>query len=296
MITKFGKRFITSYLANGLNFNQKDIAIGIGSQAPTLNDSDLQFEFYRSGVFLGSSDIQTNTATGVTTYSVVYKTTLPTDVEGIISEIGIFPTTSSGSTDYSSQYISSFEDSTQWKDSSGNQPPTVSTPTPRIGSSYFSITATAGQSKSYSLDTVFNLSGYGVDDSMTIAFYQTDLNLDYVYVRFYSSPTNYKEIRFPGYSSVGQKISLPAKMSSLFNSTFSSAGATDFSAITTIEVGAKAKSSGATNVLLDGLRINDDDRYNSQYGLISRSILTSPIVKKLGVEMDIEYKINLGFL
>ena len=30
MITKFGKRFITSYLASGLNFNQKDIAIGIG--------------------------------------------------------------------------------------------------------------------------------------------------------------------------------------------------------------------------------------------------------------------------
>ena len=38
MITKFGKRFITSYLASVLDFNQKDIAIGIGSQAPTLND------------------------------------------------------------------------------------------------------------------------------------------------------------------------------------------------------------------------------------------------------------------
>ena len=112
MITKFGKRFITSYLANGLNFNQKDIAIGIGSQAPTLNDSDMQFEFYRSGVFLGSSDIQTNTATGVTTYSVVYKTTLPTDVEGIISEIGIFPSGSAQNTDYSSKYISSFENTT----------------------------------------------------------------------------------------------------------------------------------------------------------------------------------------
>ena len=44
------------------------------------------------------------------------------------------------------------------------------------------------------------------------------------------------------------------------------------------------------------LRLNDDDRYNPQYGLISRSVLSSPIVKMLGVEMDIEYKINLGFL
>ena len=185
MITKFGKRFITSYLASGLNFNQKDIAVGIGSQAPTVNDSDMQFEFYRSGVFLGSSDIQTNTANGVTTYSVVYKTTLPTDVEGIISEIGIFPTGFLQNTDYSSKYISSFENTTSWKDSSGEQPISVSTPTPRIGSSYFSITAASNQSKSYSLDTVFDLAGYGVDDSISLAFYQTDLNLDYIYVRFY---------------------------------------------------------------------------------------------------------------
>jgi hypothetical protein len=295
MITKFGKRFITSYLASGLNFNQKDIAIGIGSQAPTLNDSDMQFEFYRSGVFLGSTDIQTNTATGVTTYSVVYKTTLPTDVEGVISEIGIFPTGFTQNTDYSSKYISSFEDNTSWRDSLGGQPLSVSTPTPRIGSSYFSITAASNQSKSYSLDTIFDLSGYGVDDSITLAFYQTDLNLDYVYVRFYSSPTNYKEIRFAGASSIGNKI-LSSKLSSIFNSAFSSTGATDFSKITTIEVGAKAKVSGQTNVLLDGLRLNDENRYNSQYGLISRSVLSTPLVKTLGVEMDIEYKIDLGFL
>jgi hypothetical protein len=295
MITKFGKRFITSYLASGLNFNQKDIAIGIGSQAPTLNDSDMQFEFYRSGVFLGSSDIQTNTATGITTYSVVYKTTLPTDVEGIISEIGIFPSGSAQNTDYSSKYISSFENTTDWKDSSGAQPISVSTPTPKIGSSYFSITAASNQSKSYSLDTVFDIAGYGVDDSISLAFYQTDLNLDYIYARFYSSPTNYKEIRFLATTSIGHKI-LSLKLSSLFNSTFSSAGATDFSKITIIEIGAKAKVSGATNVLLDGLRLNDEDRYNSQYGLISRSILSTPIVKPLGIEMDIEYKLNLGFL
>jgi hypothetical protein len=295
MITKFGKRFITSYLANGLNFSSKDIAIGIGSQSATVNDTDMEFEFYRSGVFLGSTDIQTNTSTGITTYSVVYKTTLPTDVEGIISEIGIFPSASAENTDYSSRYISSFEDTTLWKDSNGDQPTKVSTPTPKIGASYFSLSALANQSKSYSLDTVFDLSGYGVEDGISIAFYQSDLNLDYVYVRFYSSPTNYKEIRFAGGTSVGHKI-ISSQLSDLFNSSFSSSGATDFANITKIEVGAKAKSSGQTTVLLDGLRLNDDYKYNTQYGLISRSILSEPIVKTLGVEMDIEYKINLGFL
>lgn len=295
MITKFGKRFITSYMANGLNFNEKDIAIGIGNRAATANDTDMQFEFYRSGVFLGSSDIQTNTATGETTYSVVYKTTLPTDVEGVIREIGLFPTASLQNTDFSSQYISSFENSYSWRDSNGDEAEKVSSPQPRIGSSYFEISAPLGQSKYYAIDTLFDISGYGVDDSLNIAFYQIDLNLDYVYVRFYSSPSDYKEVRFAGTSTVGEKI-LNAKLSELFNSSFSSSSPTDFSTITNIEVGAKAKSSGSTVVLLDGLRINDDDRYNPQYGLISRSVLTNPIIKKLGVEMDIEYKIDLGFL
>ena len=295
MITKFGKRFITAYLANGLNFNEKDIAIGIGSTAPTTNDTDLDFEFYRSGVFLGSTDIQTNTTTGNTTYSVVYKTTLPTDVEGIISEIGLFPSAFSQNTDYSSRYISSFEDTTLWTDSSGNQPTKVLTPTPKIGSSFFSVSAASGQTKSYSLDTIFDMSGYGVEDTISIAFYQSDLNLDYVYVKFYSSPTNYKEIRFSSTSSIGHKI-VSAELTNLFNSLFTSSGATDFANITKIEVGVKAKSSGETVVLLDGLRLKDNDKYNTQYGLISRSVLSTPIVKTLGVEMDIEYKINLGFL
>jgi len=295
MITKFGKRFITSYLANGLNFNSKDIAVGIGSLAATVNDTDLQFEFYRSGVSLGSIDIQTNTSSGQTTYAVVYKATLPTDVEGIISEIGIFPTAFSQNTDYSSKYISSFEDTSSWLDSNGNQPTKVLTPTPKIGSSFFSVSATNGGSKSYGLNTIFDISGYGVDDSMSFAFYQSDLNLDYVYARFYSSASNYKEVRFAGDTSIGHKV-LTVKLSNLFNSAFTSTGATDFANIMKIEVGAKAKTSLSTTVLLDGLRLNDDDRYNPQYGLISRSVLSSPIVKTLGVEMDIEYKINLGFL
>ena len=295
MITKFGKRFITSYLANGLNFNSKEIAVGIGSLAPTVNDTDLQFEFYRSGVSLGSIDIQTNTSTGQTTYAVVYKAILPTDVEGIISEIGIFPTAFAQNTDYSSRYVSSFEDTSSWLDSNGNQPTKVLTPTPKIGSSLFSVSATNGGSKSYSLETIFDISGYGVDDSMSFAFYQSDLNLDYVYARFYSSASNYKEVRFAGDTSIGHKV-LPNKLSNLFNSSFTSSGDTDFSKITKIEVGAKAKPSLSTTVLLDGLRLNDDDRYNPQYGLISRSVLSTPIVKVLGVEMDIEYKINLGFL
>jgi hypothetical protein len=62
-----------------------------------------------------------------------------------------------------------------------------------------------------------------------------------------------------------------------------------------VSVGAKAKSSGATTVLLDGLRINDEDTFNSYSSIISRSVLTNAVNKTYGREMDIEYRIGLTF-
>ena len=77
LITKFGKRYLTQYLAGQSNTNLKDIAIGIGSTPASVNDTQLGFEFYRSPVTMSSIDIQTSSVTGVSTYGVVHKTTIP---------------------------------------------------------------------------------------------------------------------------------------------------------------------------------------------------------------------------
>jgi len=47
MITKFGKRFLVSYLAGNADFTSKELALGIGSAAPNSkgNDTKLAFEF-----------------------------------------------------------------------------------------------------------------------------------------------------------------------------------------------------------------------------------------------------------
>jgi hypothetical protein len=109
ILTKFGKRYLTQYLAGQASTTVKDIAVGIGSITPaTVNNTGLDFEFYRSQVNLSSVDIQTSPTTGVSTYGVVYKTTLPVDVSGIISEVGLFPSITLGATDYASKSISSF--------------------------------------------------------------------------------------------------------------------------------------------------------------------------------------------
>jgi hypothetical protein len=295
ILTKFGKRYITQFLAGQSNTSSKDIALGIGSTPATVNDTQLNFEFYRSEVNITSVDIQTSTSTGLTTYGVVYKTTIPVDVSGIINEIGLFPSITLGTTDFGSRSISSFEDNQSWLDSEGNYPALVTVSSPKIGPYYMSVVAASSQSKNYFYDFNLDISGYSANDSMTMAYYQSDLNLDYVFLRAYDSNNNYYEIRYPSEATVGYKVK-SLNLSSLYSSGFTS-GTPNKNSIVKISVGAKAKSSGATTVLLDGLRINDEDTFRVDYGMISRSVLSPSnlITKSLGKQMDIEYRLGLSF-
>ena len=136
MITKFGKRFLTDFIAGNSTFNTRDIALGIGTTATTENDTRLEFEFYRLPVSLGSIDIQTNDSAspilardGITTipayssiYYAVYKATIPQDVSGVISEIGLYPGERKSINSYDSKFITSFENNYTWLDSSNNSP------------------------------------------------------------------------------------------------------------------------------------------------------------------------------
>ena len=243
---------------------------------------------------MSSIDIQTNSTTGISSYGVVHKTTIPVDVVGVISEIGVFPTVSLSSTDYASNSISTFEDNQSWADSNGAFPSVLTTPTPKIGSYYLSMNAPSSGTKQYFNNFNIDISGYSALDSLTIAYRQVDLNLDYVFVRMYDSNNNYYEIRYAGdVATTGDKIK-SLTLNNLYSSGYGS-GAPDQTSIVKIGVGVKAKSSGATAVLFDGLRINDEDAFRTDYGLISRSVLSTPIVKTLGKQMVIEYRIGLNF-
>jgi len=293
LLTKFGKRYITQYLAGQSTTNLKDIAVGVGSTAATVNDTQLGFEFYKSPVSMSSIDIQTSPTTGLSTYGVVYKTTLPVDVAGIINEAGLFPSVSLSSTDYASNSISTFEDNQSWSDSTGAYASSVTTPFPQIGTSYLSIGASASQSKEYFYNFNIDVSGYSALDSLTLAYYQSDTNLDYVFVRMYDSSNRYYEIRYAGDLSTGYKIK-SLTLNNLYSSGYGS-GTPDQTAIVKISCGVKSKASGATTVLFDGIRINDEDSFRTDYGMISRSVLSTPITKSLGKQMVIEYRLGITF-
>jgi hypothetical protein len=55
------------------------------------------------------------------------------------------------------------------------------------------------------------------------------------------------------------------------------------------------KSGAQSTVGMDGLRINDEDSFDPTYGLISRSVLSTPLTKVIGRLVDVEYRMELSF-
>ena len=287
VITKFGKRFLTNFIAGNVDFKNKDIAIGIDSTSATENDTRLGFEFYRLPVSFGSTDIQTTG--GTTTYSVVYKTTLPVDVSGIVSEIGLYPSLRSSIINYDSKFLADFNSYTDWFDPSGNHPD-VSTTGAKIGDNVITMTSNGTSTKEYTNSIIgLDISGYSVNDSIRFAYYKNDANLEKITLKLYSSATDYYYYDLTPASGTGYKISSDILLSSLVAS-----GTPDKSAINKIGIVIDPTSS-ATSVGLDGLRINDEDTFDPIFGIISRSILASPLTKLAGRQVDIEYRLDLGF-
>lgn len=297
MITKFGKRHLTSYFAGMINSPAKDLAFGIDSTAAQANGNDtrLGFEFYRVPASFGSIDIQTD-GSGNSTYSVVYQATIPQDVSGIIKEIGLYPSIKDSVNNYDSKFIADFENNLMWFKSDDSNPELVATTTseikPRVGSYFSKVAVSASQSVEFTCSySGLDLSGYTASDSLSLAYNQENTNLESIVFKFYSSDSSYYLATFTGAASVTE----PDKIAKVLFSTLTPNNVyADLTSIIKIGVVVTAKSSGQAVVYLDALRIDDEDTFNANFGLISRSAVT-PIEKIAGKPVDIEYRINLGF-
>lgn len=290
VITKFGKRFFTNFIAGNVSDLEKDMAFGIGTTAASENDTRLEFEFYRTPVTLGATDIQTTS--GTTTYSVIYKTTIPQDVAGSIKEVGIYPSTRSSINNFDSKFLADFYDSLDWKDESNNNPQYATTGV-RVGDNVLTMTSNSTAAREYTQSIApIDFSGYSIYDSVKIAFYRNDVNLSSVKVRFYSSNNGYYEITFSPSASVGYYLSPDVLMSTVFAGAVNSP---DKTAINKIGIIITPASGQSTSVGMDGLRINDEDTFDPAFGLISRSILATALSKSTGRAVDVEYKLDLDF-
>ena len=304
MITKFGKRFLTNHLAGNVSFVNRELAIGIDSTSPNAkgNDTRLGFEFYRVPVTLGSIDIvQTGVDVDgdpVFSYTAVYQGTIPQDIAGVVTEIGLYPSQRTSANIYDSKFVTSFDNNLPWTDSLGANPGVQlsnQSITARIGENLLYWEALASASKEYSVVIEpLDLSGYGINDSLSVAYRKSDNNVNKIRIKFYSSDTQFCYLDFTPTSGTGDRIQ-SQNLSTLFTNT--SATPPDFTNIIKIGIEVTAGSGGGSVVYFDGLRINDEDTFDPSYGLISRSVLTGNdiLYKTAGRQVDIEYKLQLGF-
>lgn len=294
LITKFGKRFLTNFIAGNIPSPTKDMAFGISSTAATVDDTRLDFEFYRCPITLNATDIQT--VDSVTTYSVIYKATIPQGVSGVISEVGLFPSTRTSLNNYDSKFITDFSNFLDFVSYNGFNPEPVyntsSITYGKIGGDVLSMASNGTATEEYVLNTSLDLSGYSLKDTITLAYYKFDDNLDSISLEFYHTDNDYYTVTITPTSGTGYRISNDITLADLF---LNSTNAADASQIRKIGIVVNPKSGQTTEVGLDGLRINDEDTFDPNFGLISRSVLGSPLVKLNGRSVDVEYKLDLSF-
>jgi hypothetical protein len=269
VITKFGKRFLTNTIAGNVSNLKKDIAIGIDYADATENDTRLGFEFYRIPIFFGSSDIQT--VENVSTYSIIFKTSIPQDVEGHINEIGLYPSTRSSINNFDSKFLTDFSSYLDWTDEDLFKAD-FSTNNPRIGNNLVVMQSDGSEPNEYFYNiSPIDLSGYSANDTLKLAYNKLDAGLSSIKIRFYSSDTQYFQYQISAPSSLGNTITEDIPMSLIF------AGATnpapDKSSINKIGITITPSVDSTAYVGFDGLRINDEDAFDPFFGLISRSVV-----------------------
>jgi len=284
MITKFGKRFLTSFIAGTSSLSSKEMAIGIATNAeyPLADtNSRLGFEFYRVPIRQGGIDIDSTTSP--VTYTVIFSATLPREVSGRINEIGIYSGQSYNTNLYGSKFISDFEFPYEW-----TPEPALDQVNSRILDSSLTFTSNSTSPREYTYPlSNLDISGYNPLDTLCLSYKANDANLSSIKVRLYNSDSDYMEFTFSGHV-VGNNIKSLYMSQGIAVGTFNSQNITKLGVIVT-------PTTSQTSVSMDGLRINDEDTFDPEYGLIARSILTSELVKVVGREASIEFKLDLSF-
>jgi hypothetical protein len=284
MITKFGKRFLTNFVAGNSSLSSKEMAIGIANSTeyPLADtNSRLGFEFYRVPIRQGGIDIDATSSP--TKYTVIFSATLPTNIAGKINEIGIYSGQSSARNIYDSKIISNFELPYQW-----TPEPALDQVNSRVLDSSLTFTSDGSSSREYNYPILdLDISGYNPLDTMCLSYRTNDVNLSSIKVRLYSSELDYIEFEFDDHS-LGDNVKSLYMSEGVTTGTFNSQSIINLGVIIT-------PTTSPTSVSMDGLRINDEDTFDPEYGLIARSILDSTMIKVVGREAAIEFKLDLSF-
>lgn len=271
LITTEGKKAILRYLAGHSGAIARSLAVGTGTAAATLADTKLQFEVGRANISVMSPDYVTQ--------KIVLKATLPQDAEFAIWEIGAL--TVAETETYGKMLLTFDQDSEPWTVG------TFQVDINRIGADALRVNAALSTTTTSTLNDIFMETGDYLDtDKFTMAYAPVDANLNSLKLRLKTDASNYFEYTFTQLTA-GYKIETWAK------SAMTKTGAPTWDSITSADLIVNAKAAGATNVDFDGLRIDSILVANTDYALVSRTVLGAAVVKLDTSQMDVEYTLDL---
>jgi len=280
LITTNGKNTILQYLTNATSEWASAIAVGALPTTPTVSDVNLKYELARTSVTLKSYISGTPNL-------IVVKGTLASTVVANIYEVGVFPLSTSQIFGTRDQYIvEDFSLINNWTTTIG---------TAYTTNAYAAQSPLSPRSGLYSINMTSSSTIKNVNESISFSKYSTLDTLD-ILVNVPNGSTGALTVVFTDVN--GNSYSFAPSSYHFSNSSGSSvyqvlsanltAGLLALSTITSVSIATTAA------VTLDSLRVSVSSEMSATTGLISRSVLSTPIAKVYGIPLDIEYFVQLS--
>ena len=289
IITNEGKEIIINYLSRQNSDYASRIILGCGTSTPAATDTFMHFELFPTAVDFRTVDF-TQTPT-----QIVFRTTLPAAFKGVIYESGLSTT---GGVNLSSlddvndnpELTATFDPNFEgWATSTGvafHTNDLEGTPRLRAGAYGLEFTVSGTGSKESTWTSSTPIDYYTDSDKIKVAFHVSGAVPNSLIIKFIEDETNYYMATIPASSMVVGYNIVTLSFSSLVKT-----GAPEIQNTSSISV---AVITGAlpTVTTMDSIRFDKNSDVNKPT-LVSRSLLTTPLVVEGGVPFDVEYR--LGF-
>jgi len=287
IITDQGKEEIIKYLSRQTSDYAAKIVFGVGTSTPSASDEFLQFETFPVGVLFKTVDF-TQTPT-----QLVFRSTIPYLFKGVIREAGL--STIGGvllgevnDINDNVSLVATFDpDYETWSTPSGVEyvlNDLEGTPLLRIGDSGLQISVSTGTVTSEYDNVTSYFAPYSDTDFMKVAFNVATSVPTSISIKFEDNQANYYTATIPA-----ADMSLGYNIKSI---NFSDLVGTGNPVIqNTVKILVSVTSSSASVVTMDGIRFDEYSDLDKSI-LVSRSLLSTPLVVEGGFPFDVEYRVG----
>ena len=287
IITNKGKDLIIKYLSRENSEYATKISLGVGTSAPSATDEFLDFEIFPVPITFKTVDY-TKTPT-----QLVFRASLPFIFKGVIREAGIATVGGAILGDLNeindnNEIVCTFDqDYETWTTPSGVQyvlNDLEGTPLLRVGDSGLQISSNNSTVTSEFENITTFVGAYSDSDIMKVAFNVASSVPSSISIVFEEDALNYYTATINSAS-----ISLGYNIIEIPFSSFVATGNPRIDA--TVNISVSVTSSTSSVVTMDGIRF---DQYSDldRSTLVSRSVLTTPLVVEGGFPFDVEYRVG----